>query len=415
MSAQAFARWAALAAFLAASPAASQTREVTLDEALRLALAAQPSMVEAEGDVRIAGADKRSSIGNFLPSITAGASSGRITSRHDDFSKGFGASYNLTLFDGFSRIASRRIAVANAEAADAGLRGERFQVILETKEIFYAEAASEDLMRVAEAQVARATEQLNVANDKFQAGSGVTSDTLRATVELGTAQMSLIRAQAANSAAMALLARQIGEHGLVRARRDETMPVPPDTTEVRQLSRTESPDVLVTEANARAAEAGVTSARSLYWPSLGVSAGDDWFAPTMDDDYTHSSSVMFSLGWTIFDGFDREGEQVRADVQRDAANARAADTRRLVDAEVTRQMALLNAAYRQIEIATLNVAAANEDFRVQSERYRLGVATSLDLTTTQENLTEAEVDLIQARFDYLIARAELEALVGREL
>ena len=63
----------------------------------------------------------------------------------------------------------------------------------------------------------------------------------------------------------------------------------------------------------------------------------------------------------------------------------------------------------------MNVSAAAEDFRVQSERYRLGVATSLDLTSSQESLTSAEVALIQSRFDYVIARAELEALVGREL
>jgi outer membrane protein TolC len=86
-----------------------------------------------------------------------------------------------------------------------------------------------------------------------------------------------------------------------------------------------------------------------------------------------------------------------------------------VSAELTRQLALLTAAYDQIDIARINVLAAGEDFRVTTERYRLGVATSLDLTTSQANLTQAEVGLIQARFEYLIARAEIEAIVGREL
>jgi len=39
---------------------------------------------------------------------------------------------------------------------------------------------------------------------------------------------------------------------------------------------------------------------------------------------------------------------------------------------VVRQVALLHAAYQQIAIASVNVTAAAEDFRVQNERYRLG-------------------------------------------
>jgi outer membrane protein len=52
---------------------------------------------------------------------------------------------------------------------------------------------------------------------------------------------------------------------------------------------------------------------------------------------------------------------------------------------------------------------------VQSERYRVGAATILDLLISQTALTTAEVNLVQSRFNYLIARAQLEALVGRSL
>ena len=59
--------------------------------------------------------------------------------------------------------------------------------------------------------------------------------------------------------------------------------------------------------------------------------------------------------------------------------------------------------------------SAREDLRVQQERYRVGAATILDLLTSQAALTEAEVTVIQTRFTYLIARAQLEATVGRTL
>jgi outer membrane protein TolC len=39
----------------------------------------------------------------------------------------------------------------------------------------------------------------------------------------------------------------------------------------------------------------------------------------------------------------------------------------------------------------------------------------VEVLTSQETLDQAEVDLIRARLDFLVARAQLEALVGRAL
>ena len=58
---------------------------------------------------------------------------------------------------------------------------------------------------------------------------------------------------------------------------------------------------------------------------------------------------------------------------------------------------------------------AEEDLRVQQDRYRLGASTILDQIQSQENLVQAETDVVTTRYDYQIARAELEALLGRAL
>jgi outer membrane protein len=122
-----------------------------------------------------------------------------------------------------------------------------------------------------------------------------------------------------------------------------------------------------------------------------------------------------SVSWTLFNGFAREQQMVTASVARDNAEADAADARREVSAQLTQQIAALATAFEKISIAQANVAAATEDLRVQNERYRVGAATILDLLTSQTALTQAEQNLVQARFDYLIARAQVEALVGRAL
>ena len=131
--------------------------------------------------------------------------------------------------------------------------------------------------------------------------------------------------------------------------------------------------------------------------------------------YLNNWALRFSLSWTLFNGFTREADQVSASVQRDVAQATAADTRRQMNAQYTQQLAALFTAFAQIGIASATVAAATEALRVTQERYRLGAGTLLDLLTAEANMTQAQVNHVQARYNYLIARAQVEALVGHPL
>ena len=99
----------------------------------------------------------------------------------------------------------------------------------------------------------------------------------------------------------------------------------------------------------------------------------------------------------------------------DLADAQASDDGRAVDAGVTTYLAQLDAARTSVEITQTSVAAGEENLRVLQARYQQGVATIVDLFTAQTALDQARVDAVNARFDYLRAKAQLEALVGHSL
>jgi outer membrane protein TolC len=86
-----------------------------------------------------------------------------------------------------------------------------------------------------------------------------------------------------------------------------------------------------------------------------------------------------------------------------------------VDVGITTYLAQLDAAATSIAISQSSVAAGEENLRVVRERYQLGVATIVDLLTSQAALDQAKVDAVNARFDYLRAKAQLEALVAHPL
>ena len=436
-------RWVALAIVMIGSAppvAAAQdsvaapggaTMGVTLAEAIRRAIDVQPSMVAARGDVRNAGADVKAATGAFFPSLFTSGSAARaggsrlnqntnqIVNAATNSTYSAGLTLTLPLFDGFSRIADRKAAGAAQDAADAGLISQRFQTILDTKTDFYGAMAAEELVRVAESQMRRMQQQLQISVEKLRAGSATKSDSLRATVDYGNSRIQLLDARAALATALANLGRRVGVDGPVRPVRDSVPPTFPDTTNLRVTVTETAPIVIQTAADARAAAARVTASRSSYWPTFtgslsGGYSGAEW--PWAESpQYFDNWSVRLGVSWTLFNGFSREAAVTQATMTRDAAQARANDERRGASAALTRELAALTSAYEQIDIARSNVVATTEDLRVQQERYRVGSATFLDLLVSQEALTNAEVAFVQKRFDFVVARARLEALVGREL
>jgi len=419
-----------LAAPAAAQQAPAQQIEVTLQDALQRAQQVQPNMVQALGVERNAGASRLTAFGAYLPTLSLNASTGKGNTGRTDPTTGLfippvrsytgGISASLELFDGFRRIANLRSAGASLDAAGAGVVNQRYQVMLATKQTFYNALANEELVRVAQSQVKRAQQQLQISIDKLHAGSATRSDSLRSTVEYGNARIALLQAQANLATAQANLGRQIGVDAPVRAVPDTTLPALPDTAALRFTAIQSAPQVQQAEAQASAARAQVWSARSQYWPSITVSYSDNRQGtkspqfPTFEN-LPDSYSWRFGLSWPLLNGFQREQSQISASVNRDNAEAQAADARRGVNAQLTQQLAAMATTYEQIDIARDNLAAATEDLRVQNERYRVGAATILDLLTSQAALTQAEVNLVQTRFNYLIARAQVEAVVGRTL
>jgi outer membrane protein len=416
-------------------PVRAQERAVTLADAIRLAERVQPGVVRAETGVRTAAARRRNARGSYLPSVTATSSASEFfsegasridpvtgqltTGNSSNRSLSTSLSASIDLFTGFRRGAEMGAARAGETAAQASLVDARFQQALTTTNQFFDALAAAQLVRVREASVRRADEQLKVSVNKLRAGSATRSDSLRSLVTLGNARLELIRAGADLAAAEAGLARLVGEIGRVQASDDSAfyrIQAELDTAALRAEAESRSPRIQSATAEASAARANVRAARSGYWPSLSLSANTAWNASRANDyDLLNQRQVSLGLRWNLFDRFDRELGIAEREASLDVADAEASEARREVAAEVTARLAELEAARAQVAITGTSVLAATEDLRVQQERYRVGASTIVDLLTSQEALNQAEVDVVLARFAYLRAKAQLEALIGRTL
>ena len=414
---------------------AAQQRALTLGEAIQLAVKADPSVVQAEGTSRTAGASVRSTWGEFLPRINSSASYGKTYSglpSHVDPVTGqvisgsitsgslsFGGNASIDIFTGFRRGADLSAARANVSDADASLADLRAQSALKTSNQFIQTLQSADLVRQQQDAIRRAEDKLAIANAKLATRAATIADSLGAVVDVARARAALLTQQRSLTEAEATLARLVGMDGRVSAVPDSSLftitPIS-DTAALMGEALSRSPTVLRAEARVRAQRASVGIYRSAYWPAVTLS-GNATLNGSSTDSYNLNSTRGFSFGvsWPLFNGFLRERNLVQANAGLDAAVATAADTRHGVAASLTTQLAALGIAEERIRLTAQSLDAARASVRVQTERYRLGSIQLVELNQVLDALSAAEQDAINAKYEYLRAKAQIEAILGRKM
>ena len=412
------------------TPTPTPLRSVTLDQAVQLTLEHSPTMVQAQGTVRTTTASERTAIGAFLPSVNASsgtslASAKRFNSATNTLTDGSSRSYtwalsaSLPIFSGGQRVADLKAARAENAAADANLIQQQFAVTLTAKTTFFNVLRDGELVRVAQAQLQEAQEALDAANMRLKVGSATRSDVLRAQLSLNQAKQAVLQAQTSEASAQYALGRLVGAKepvGATAPPTPEPQPLAVAEADLPSLVEAQAPTVVSAQAQVKSATASITAARAQYFPAARLSTGTNWLNDVASLGGGNKSwNVGLSVSLPIFNGFQREASVETANVGADNARAQLADARLNARATLEADLASLKQTAQQLSLTQEAVQVAEEDLRVQTERYRLGAGTMLDRLTSEAALVQAQTNAVNARYDYQIARAQLEALVGRAL
>jgi outer membrane protein len=181
-----------------------------------------------------------------------------------------------------------------------------------------------------------------------------------------------------------------------------------------------APAVEEAQAELESAKAASKSAKTSYFPTVNMSfsrngSGLDPLFGNGDKRYAYNQSLNFSLQFPLFNNLTREVNVLRASVAEDNAEVTLRDKKLEAHQTLVQALGQMMTAQEQVNIQAASVAAAIEDLRVQRARYELGASTLLEVLTSQTQLDQSRTALIRARYDYRIAKAQLEALIGRDL
>lgn len=412
-----------------------------LERAIDQALEASTQVGISRQNLRTSRSDVLAGFANMLPDLSvtgytghsfAGPTSGAfvdaqgrvVTGPASDFeSYSFGIRSQMMLFDWGSNINQLNQARRGADAASFDLEYQKDFIKAMVIREYYDLVKQRKLREVQEADVAAQQRNLEQVEAFYRIGSRTKADFLQARVNLANSELALLNARNAEALADARLKARLNLAHNAELEVDESLDInfiDVDLEAEAAYMFEHRSDLLAGRHRIAAAQAGLSAARKGWLPTLGAGFSYSWNdrkGPSEGEIFKRDYvwGVGLSVSWPIFDRFVTKSaiERARAGYRIAEYNLQQSKLDAILD---LKQIELnLGQARERLELADETVTQAQENLRLAEERYRVGAGTLLETFQATASLTAAQAQLIEARVDFLVNRADLQRATGRKI
>lgn len=485
-------------ALLAVIPAVAFAQEppatLTLEEAIALARRNNPEYLQQSNDGAAADWAVREAYGNLLPgaSVSTGFQyQAEGQPRFGLFTGGdlglgstpsyYYSNYSLGLTYQFSPSTILRVsqARANRRATDASIQAADFSLVAEVTRQYLAVRSAADGVELARQELARARENLKLAEARVAVGAAIPLDAKQAAVEHGRAEVALIQAENTLRTEKLRLVERIGIEldRDIQLTSDFAIFEPTwDREQLIAMAMARHPQLLALRAAREVAQAGVRMARGAYLPT--VEFGAFWTGSTREagnvdalianarqnanDQYQscqllnqvfqrltdplptadcgplawndgmanairdQNSAFPFSftsdpltaqlrISIPIFTGFTRQRQVESARVEAEDARHRLRAHELRIRTEVSTALQDLQTAWQTVRLEERTRELADEQLNLARERYRVGASSFVELMEAETQKARADRSYLNAVYAFHGGLAALEAAVGQVL
>lgn len=324
------------------------------------------------------------------------------------------------VFTGFALISAYELGKLGIDAAELEIELEKLDLVLRVKEAYFGVLVADRGIEVAARAVESLESHVKVAKSFYDVGMIPVNDLLEAEVELANAEHDFIKAENAARIARAsfntVLARYIETPVMLKDVKDYK----PETGSLEVYLETaldERPEIKLLNVNLKQTEQEQRLARSDFYPDISlqydyIKEGDEPYLQGSDVHEGNRWQVMGVLSWTFFEW----GKTRSAAREVDSRHLQLRQTKYALEDQIKLQIKQayldLTEAEKNIPTTTKAVAQAEENLRVNRERYQAQVATSTDVLDAQTLLTRASTNYYRALYSHHLARARLERALG---
>ena len=334
---------------------------------------------------------------------------------------------NWTIFDGFGMfIAYDRLKTlkqgqqlltrATVEETVASITDAYYSVVRESGKI----KSIEEALKIGQARI-------DLTQARVDVGVSAKVEVLTARVDYNADQSLLIQQQELLSRAKINLNTLVGRPARLDFRPTDSIVVARDLDQatIVQAIQNENPRLQQAKTNIKVATYDRKLARAARYPQIGLASGyvrtsnfnGAAFLPGSREQGTATtSSNGFNYGLVasvpIFDGFNRRRLEQNARIGEEQSQLQLSQTQLQIEADAEQAFAQYQNRLRLLELEEANILLARENVAIALERYRLGLLTPLALREAQRTQLDAEVRLLDIRFQAKQAETILRRLSG---
>jgi outer membrane protein TolC len=405
-------------------PFALRAQEVSLDlnEAVAIALRDNRDILLKAEDIKKAKAKIKEAEAGLLPSLTF---TGGWTDTRGLYSKDVGqtatqASLKQVLYKGGKIINTIKYSEYGFIVAQAVLDKEKLEIVLNVKKAFYTLLLAQEFSRLNKQILDNTKEHIAMIEARYQSGQTSQSDILRIKESLSSVEeayaASLNQAEASASLLKNLLYL------------DEKVNIKPDSQflyEPREIAYDEAfltamktrPEIRQLEAQSKAAEKAIEIAKADSRPSIYASwdyysrshiVGTTGAAKSWND----YNVIGLTFSWPIFDGWATKAKVEQAIVDLKETQLLKEKTIKDIALELKNAYLDLKNAIAKIKSTQDQVDLYRDTLSVTEEKYKAGIASSLDLNNAALGYQVSLFNQKQAIYDYVTAKARFEKATG---
>jgi outer membrane protein TolC len=321
------------------------------------------------------------------------------------------------LFTGGKISSLNKQARNNLEAAKYNYEGAKQNLILQVKEAYFGILVAEKFRKVCQDAVAQMKAHLETVKGLYNAGTVANIDLLRTEVQLANAEQALIKAENGVELAKSSFNTVLG--------RDLNLPVEVvDVFEVRDeeynldrlltQARENRPEIYKMKYNIRMAEAGVSIAKSNYWPQVGLFGnykyhkGDE---PIVEWEEDWMAGVI--VGVDIWNWGETKAQVGQAKAALRELQHLEAQLKDGIALEVKGALLSLEEAKKRIKVSEKAVIQAEQSLNSAQIGYRNGRVDNVEVLAAQLALTQARTNRLEALYNHILSQARLEKAIGK--
>jgi len=417
----------------AGSGLAQESKDLlTLEESIKIALERSLKLHSATEGIMGSEFRRKAAKTDFLPKWTGQYSytrynrptsvgflgAGDVAGTSRDISN-FNTSIQQSLFAGGSITSNYRLEKLGVDLSRNNVEVVKRDIVLEVREGYFNILNSQKLVEVATQTVKQFEAQLEVTRAFFEVGIVPKNDVLQAEVRLAQARQDLIKAEnglaLARSSFNTLLRREINAPlNLVDIL--EYKPFIFRLEECTDEALQKRHEIRGAELNIGQTKESVKIARSGFFPTINLTGGYNRLSEELglmgdlrSERWTVQALATFTLWEWGKTAYEVGESKVKVTQAEDSKN-------QLIDGiifEVKQDYLNLLTAERNIGVAEKAIEQAEENLRMNEERYKYQVATATDVLDAVTLLAQARVNYYSALSDFNIAKARLERAMGR--